>query len=384
MHEILLQATSIPFFDISLERFVFLAIAALAGGAFGAYLGALPAFVFTGFLTFTGSLVAYLQTTVNGALMSAVPAEGISSGVGIVGTLGFGAMFGPHVSFVGGVAASTYMGKKYPELAPNGWDLHPGKVITESYDTAKLDIIGVGAIFGFGGWLLVLILDNAGLNLAVDAVAIAVMVMALIARVAFGYPLIGTPAGSSILDVTPFERSEQKPVTGRDGEPIADGGVMQMKTGVWLGHQYKWFPVAVLGVVGGVAGAYLWVFTGQFFLGYGISALSLLFLNLGVAKIPVTHHITLLGSVGGALGAEIYGGEIAAAFGGEAAIAALVGGAVLGLISALLGELSERIFYMHGGNHVDPPAVAIAATMVIVYVLYALNVTNAAGYLTVG
>lgn len=382
MEQILLQATSIPFFDISLERFVFLALASLCGGAFGAYIGALPAFVFTGFLTFTGSLLGYLQSEVNSALMTVVP-DAVSSGIGVTGLLGFGAVFGPHVSFVGGVAASTYVGKKYPELEPDGWDLHPGKVLTEAYDTAKLDIIGVGAVFGLGGYILVLILDSNGLNFPIDAVAVAVFVMAFLARLVFGYPLIGEPAGDSYFDVSPFENGETTEVTDDDGNPVNNGSVMRLKTGVWLGHQYKWLPVAVLGVFFGAIGAYLWVFTGQFFLGYGISAMSLLFLNLGVAKIPVTHHITLLGAVGGAVGAEIASGQIAAAFGTEAAIAALIGGAILGLISAILGEVSERLFYMHGGNHIDPPAVAIFATMVIVYVLYALNITEAVGYLTV-
>lgn len=372
MHTLL----QIPVLGIGIEEFVYLALASLAGGAFGAYLGALPAFVFTGFLTFTGELLAYLQSGVNGVLSGVDPG---SIAIGVTGSLGFGAMFGPHVSFAGGVAASAYMGKKYPELEPSGWDLHPGKVLTEAYDTAKLDIIGVGALFGFIGWLLVAILG--GLGLPADNVAVSVFTTAFIARLAFGYPLIGKPAGDSYFDVSPFERGDERPVENGDGEPVADGGVMRMDTGVWLGHQYKWGPVAVLGVVGGAIGAYLWIFTGTFFLGYGISAMSLLFLTLGVAKIPVTHHITLLGSVGGAVAAEIASGEIAAAAGTEVAVIALIGGIVFGTISALLGEVSERLFYAHSGTHVDPPAVAIAATMVIVYVLYALNVTAASGYL---
>lgn len=373
MAQLLLQ---IPVLGISIENFVYFALAALAGGAFGAYIGALPAFVFTGFLVFVGEALAYLQSSVNSVLQTVDP--GVIS-VGVTGTLGFGAVFGPHVSFAGGVAASAYMGKKYPELEPGGWDYHPGKVLTEAYGTNKTDIIAVGALFGFIGWLIVAVL--AGLGVPADNVAISVFLSAFIARVAFGYPLIGSPAGDSYFDVSPFERGDESPVEDGEGKPVADGGVMRMDTEVWLGHQYKWGPVTLLGVFGGAIGAYLWIFTGTFFLGYAISALSLLFLNLGVAKVPVTHHITLLGSVGGAVGAEIASGQIAATAGTEVAIAALIGGAVLGLISALLGEVSERLFYAHSGTHVDPPAVAIFATMVIVYVLWALNVTAASGYL---
>jgi hypothetical protein len=373
MEQLLLQ---IPVLGITIENFIYLALAALAGGAFGAYVGALPAFVFTGFLTFTGELLAYLQSSVTGILPAVEPG---AIAIGITGGLGFGAMFGPHVSFAGGVAASAYMGKKYPELEPGGWDLHPGKVLTEAYGTNRTDIIAVGALFGFIGWLIVAVLG--GLGLPADNVAVSVFASAFIARLAFGYPLVGRPAGDSYFDVSPFERGDERPVEDGEGEPVADGGITRMDTGVWLGHQYKWGPVTLLGVFGGIIGAYLWVFTGTFFLGYGISAMSLLFLTLGVAKIPVTHHITLLGSVGGAVAAEIATGEIAAAAGTEAAVFALIGGAIFGLISALLGEATERLFYAHSGTHVDPPAMAIALTMVIVYVLYALNVTAASGYL---
>lgn len=372
MEQLLLQ---IPILGISVEEFVYFALASLAGGAFGAYIGALPAFVFTGFLVFVGEALAYLQSEVTGVLPAVDP--GVVS-IGVTGSLGFGAVFGPHVSFAGGVAASAYMGKKYPELDPSGWDYHPGKVLTEAYGTNKTDIIAVGALFGFIGWLIVVILD--GLGVPADNIAVSVFTSAFIARLAFGYPLIGKPAGDSYFDVRPFENGDETPVK-IDGTPIDDGGVMRMDTEVWLGHQYKWVPVTLLGVVGGAIGAYLWVFTGTFFLGYGISALSLLFLTLGVAKTPVTHHITLLGSVGGAVVAEIASGEIAATAGTEVAIYALIGGIIFGTISALFGEVSERLFYAHSGTHVDPPAVAIAATMVIVYVLYALNVTTASGYL---
>lgn len=375
MEQLLLQ---IPVLDYGVEKFAYLALAALAGGAFGAYLGALPAYMFTGFFVFVGEGLAYLQTELGGALPAIMPGE---IAVGVTGVLGFGAVFGPHVSFAGGVAASAYAGKKYPELEPAGWDYHPGKDLVEAYGTNKTDVIAVGAIFGFLGMLVVNIL--AGFGVPADNVAISVFVTAFIARPVFGYPLVGSPSGDSYFDVSPFERGDETTVEDDDGEPVADGGITRMDTEVWLGHQYKWGPIALLGVVGGVIGAYLWVFTGTFFLGYAVSALSLIFLMLGVAKIPVTHHITLLGSVGGAIGAEIATGQIAATAGTEVALAALIGGAVLGLISSLIAEITERLFYMHSGTHVDPPAMAIFATMVIVYVLWALNITEAAGYLPV-
>ena len=85
------------------------------------------------------------------------------------------------------------------------------------------------------------------------------------------------------------------------------------------------------------------------FLGYAISAMSLLFLNLGVEKSAGTHHITLLGSTGAVITASTGGIEpvvlpVASAF---------------GAISALIGELSQRVFYSHSETHVDPPAMAV-------------------------
>lgn len=356
MEQLLIQ---IPVINISIEQFVYLALAALAGGAFGAALGALPAFCFTGFLVFIGEGINALQSEITGSLQIVEPGM---LGVGITGTLGFGAVFGPHVSFAGGVAASAYIGKKYPELEPTGWDYHPGKVITEAYGT-KPDILAVGAIFGFVGWLIVAIL--AGLGLPADNVAISVFLSAMLVRVVFDYPLIGSPAGFSIFDMSPFENGEER--------PIADGGTesVRMKTEVWLGHQYKWSGVTILGLFGGLIGGFLWVETGTFFLGYAISAMSLLFLNLGVEKIPVTHHITLLGSVGAAVAAAMVGGPVAA----------LLGAAGFGALSAIIGEISERIFYAHSGTHVDPPAIAIAVMMLGVGILYVAGFIPVSGYL---
>jgi hypothetical protein len=105
--------------------------------------------------------------------------------------------------------------------------------------------------------------------------------------------------------------------------------------------------------------------TGSAFLAFGISAASLLFLNLGVERIPVTHHMALPGST--AALAVSNGGE------GSLAVALLVAGA-FGLICALFGELFQRIFYAHGDTHWDPPAAAIVFGTFLVAVLYIAGV----------
>jgi len=112
--------------------------------------------------------------------------------------------------------------------------------------------------------------------------------------------------------------------------------------------------------------------TGSVFMAYGISAASLLFLNLGVANFPVTHHITL-------------GGSTFAVIAGAYAVSEptlMVVAALGGLVGALLlGELTQRIAYAHSGTHVDPPAMSIAIYTLVIGVLFLLGVLPNAGYL---
>ncbi|WP_227134505.1 hypothetical protein [Halorubellus salinus] len=363
MQSILLQ---LPVIDATVTELVVLVIAALAGGAFGAAIGALPAFIFTGFVVFLGEGLAILRNNVGGAVGDVGAGE---LATGITGVIGFGMVTGPHVAFAGGVAASAYAGKKYPEMEPDDWDYHFGKNILYAFGT-KPDILAVGAIFGVFGMLFNRIFAGifafGGFGLT-DSIAVTVVASAFLARVVFGYPIVGKAQGKGFFDMTPFEREEP--------HMAADGGTQEhagrLATEPWLPHQYKWSGVAAIGLVGGVLGGYLWLRTGSIFLGYAISAISLLFLQLGVEKIPVTHHITLLGSVGAVVAAETVGSDPVV----------LIAAGVLGMVSGLAGEATQRVFYSHSGTHVDPPAMAIALVMLIVGVLAIAGVIPTAGYL---
>jgi len=364
MYDVFLQ---IPIIGMETEQFLLLFITALAGGAFGAALGALPAFIFTGFVVFLGEGVAILQRQLGS--VDAVPAGELAAG--ITGVIGFGAITGPHIAFAGGVAATAYAGKKYPEMAPDSWVYHPGKNILYAFGT-KPDILAVGAIFGVLGMLITRIGNGIFLNVLgmgtvpTDFIAVSVFATAFIARPVFGYPIVGRAGGSGLLDMSPFERE--------DPHPMADGGaeehVGRLATEPWLPHQYKWPNVAVIGVIGGILGGYIYIQTGSIFMGYAISAISLLFLNLGVDKIPVTHHITLIGAVGAVVFDPVAG-----------SVVALLAAGAFGVISGLLGELTQRLFYSHSGTHVDPPAMAIAIAMFVVAILSILGVLPNAGYL---
>jgi len=363
MYGTLLQ---VPVLGMEVEQFLLLLITALAGGAFGAALGALPAFIFTGFLVFLGEGIAILQREVGAAAPEIRQAE---LAAGVTGVIGFGVVTGPHIAFAGGVAATAYAGKKYPEMEPDGWDYHFGKNILYAFGT-KPDILAVGAIFGVIGMLINQFVA-AGLvvsgTILTDPIALSVVATAFLARVVFGYPIVGKSAGSNLLDMTPFEREEPRTVT--DGGEVPQEHEGRLATEPWLPHQYKWSGVTSIGLVGGVLGGYIYILTGSIFMGYAISAMSLLFLQLGVEKIPVTHHITLIGAVG----AVVFLPEFSP-------VVALVAAGVFGAISGLFGEVTQRMFYSHSGTHVDPPAMAIAIAMVFVAILAIAGVLPNAGY----
>ncbi|WP_436924462.1 hypothetical protein [Halosimplex amylolyticum] len=362
MYETVLQ---IPVLGMEVEQFLLLLITALAGGAFGAAIGALPAFIFTGFLVFLGEGIAILQREVGaaGGIEGQLAAD-------VTGVIGFGVVTGPHIAFAGGVAATAYAGKKYPEMEPEGWDYHFGKNILYAFGT-KPDILAVGAVFGALGWLIteigyaVVVVGGTALS---DFIAVSVFATAFIARAVFGYPIVGKSRGDSILDMSPFEREE--PRMAADGGEVPPEHEGRLATEPWLPHQYKWSGVTAIGLVGGILGGYIYIATESIFLGYAISAMSLLFLNLGVEKIPVTHHITLIGAVGAVVFLPATGPVIA-----------LLAAGVFGAFSGLLGEVTQRMFYAHSGTHVDPPAMAIAIAMTVVAVLAILGILPNAGYL---
>ncbi|MDS0283330.1 hypothetical protein, partial [Haloarcula onubensis] len=237
---------------------------------------------------------------------------------------------------------------------------HPGKDIAYALGT-RPDVLAVGGIFGiFGAVTQTLAANLVATAVAFDTIAFTVFFSALVHRVVFGYSLFGSPGGSGYFDMTPFENGE---------EVAADGGSEVMRPAVepWLPHQYTWGNVAMIGLVAGLLGGFLVISTGSVFLGFGISAASLTFLNLGVEKIPVTHHMTLPGSAGAA--------ALVADPTGSSQVVAILIAAVFGMAGALVGEAGQRVFYAHGDTHVDPPAFGILVMSLLIGVLTLAGVT---------
>ena len=320
-------------------------LGAAAGGAFGAALGALPAFIFTGFLVIAG-----------------VWGGDAASGVGV--GVGFGPVFGPHISFAGGAAASAYAAKN--GLMESGFDYHNAKDIGFALGS-KPDILAVGAVFGVFG----IVLEQLFRNLAVptDPIAFTVVASALLHRVVFGYSVIGAVSdkANGFMDMGPFERGEMRDageVPG-DGEKTSED---RLAVEPWLPNMYKWSHVAAIGLTAGLAAAYAAIQTGSPFLGFGISAATLLFLNLGVERIPVTHHMTLPGATA----------YLATAGTGYSPIVALIIAGLFGLLGAVIGEAFQRVFYAHGDTHVDPPAASIAITHTLIAILSIAGILGSA------
>jgi hypothetical protein len=356
MNELLLQ---IPVIGVEAPQLLFLIIAAFAGGAFGAALGALPAFCFTGFMVIAGEAA------------NLVGAEGevTLTAANVTGNIGFGMFFGPHVAFAGGAAAAAYAAKKKGAMPePGDGDYHPGKDIAYALGT-RPDVLAVGGIFGIIGMTGTLI--STELALPWDPIAIMVVVSAALHRLAFGYPIVGA-GDRNLLDMSPFENEEMRAAPDGGADVAADGGVVardRLAVEPWLPHQYKWGNVAMIGLVAGLLGGFTAITTGSPFLAFGISAASLTFLNLGVEQIPVTHHITLPASTASL---AVFGGQPELAT--MSAVIALVVGGLFGVYGALIGEVVQRVFYAHSDTHFDPPAAAIVVATFTIAILAILGV----------
>jgi hypothetical protein len=374
--------------DFSSLWAVELLIAAFAGGAFGAAVGALPAFIFTGFMVIAGE-----AANVTGRYIADAGVGNVAelSAVGITGSIAFGPVFSPAISFAGGAAAAAYAAKRgYME---SGFDYHNAKDIAFALGT-KPDVLAVGGVFGvLGYWFTEL---SAIFAMPYDPIAMGVVLSAVAHRLVFGYDLIGDTSGG-ILNMKPFEDGERRVIgeAATEGgeaapdEPVADGGATAEGRFVvepWLPHQYEWANVATLGIVVGILGAYTAYVTGSPFLAFGISAASLVFLNCGVEKIPVTHHITLPASTAALAlapaGMNILQASPTAIQAEVPILPALAVGALFGLVCALFGEAFQRVFYAHADTHMDPPAAAIVFGTFLVAVLAIFNVFPQSAWVT--
>lgn len=313
-----------------------LLLAAFAGGLFGAAIGGLPAFVFTGI-----------------AVLIGVAAAAAGSDFDIIGNVAFGPVFGPHISFAGGAAAAAFAYRR--------GDLENGRDIAAPMAGVNDPItLIIGGLFGAGGYVVVSFLNwifthgEPGLFYVAytDTIALTVVISAIVARLMFGRTGV---FGS--LDAEARQR----------GRFVPGGGA------VWVDYQQGFGQATVIGLGAGLLAA--WIVTAFYaanpdliaaaaVMGFGISAVSLILLQVGFSC-PVTHHMTLPAAVAAV--------AVLVAFGGSP-LAALIAGAVAGIAGALVGEFFSRLFLIHGDTHIDPPAAAIATMATIIVIIGLLAV----------
>lgn len=213
-----------------------LILAAFGGGMFGALIGALPAFIFTGFLVIAGLMMG-------------------PEGVDVVGGIAFGP-FGPHISFAGGVAAAAFSHRK-GDLDAGGNILAP---LAKFNDPAALL---VGGVFGTIGAVINYFLAGV-IALPTDTVALTVVLSGIIARLVFGR-------------------------TGLTGKCDDDKRVY-FPAGSTL------TTLTVYGFGIGLLSSYLAVEFNLVVLGFGISAATLIFAQAGF-EVPATHQISLIAAL---------------------------------------------------------------------------------------
>jgi len=336
------------------ELAIELLLAGVAGGMLGAALGALPALSLAGVVISIGEVANVMLGLVGGdageAEVFGVDPAALEA-VGITGAVGFGPVLGPHVAFAGGVAAAAYVGRQ--ETFDTTFRYHQAKQITKPLGS-KPDVLLVGGAFGLFGVLVARL--SAGVGLPVDPVMFAIVVSGVVHRLSFGYPLVGRVRGlqRSVLDMSPFERDER---WGEAENETTQGTGGRHVVEPWLPGHYDWLGVSVLGAGVGIASGYIAMVTGSVFLAFGLSAGSLLFLALGLYDLPVTHHMALPASIA------------ALAWANAEPILGLLLAGVFGVIGALSGELAQRALYAHADTHLDPPAVSIVLTSLLLVLL---------------
>ena len=274
----------------------YLLLAAFGGGILGAAIGALPSFIFCGFLTLAGAAV-----------------QAAGGGTAILDHVAFGPFLGPHVGLGGGVGAAAYAARR--GLLPSGRDVSQALMGLQ-----RADVLAGGGLFGAAGALLEAGWGALGWRDWTDTIALTVVVSAVVARLAFGSRGLFA-ARYALRDEDLWLPWQRKPS-------------LLVVTGLGAGLPSAWAALQ-LGAEGGGA-----------VLGFGVAAASLLFLYSG-ARMPVTHHIALPAAAA------------ALAFGSLAA------GAVAGVAGAFLGEGAARLLLNGGDSHIDPPAAAIAAAILV-------------------
>lgn len=240
-----------------------LILIAFGGGVLGALIGALPAFIFTGFVGLIG--------------IGVVCAGGPPT---ILNDVTFGAFLGPHIAFAGGVAAAAFAANK-KKLLDSGMDT---TVPLNKFQDKSVLI--VGGIFGILGHLVNYLYSTVW-ALPTDTVAMTVITSGIIARLVFGK--------TGLLGVRKSVTAEMAATT-------------EVKRRILPTSKTVTYDIIMaLGL--GIVVSYIANLTEVASIGFCVSAASLVFSQMGFS-VPATHHITSIAGLAGVLSGSIYIGAL--------------------------------------------------------------------------
>lgn len=324
-------------------------LAGVAGGLFGAAVGGLAALALSGLTIVVGELAQLLVDGYAVGLLATLGVDWAPLAAGPLSAVGFGPLLGPHVAFAGGVGAAAYAGRKAP--VDTTFRYHQAKQIrTPLYDRPAA--LAVGGVFGLVG----VGLGAVGSLLPLDPVAFAVVGSGLLARLVVGYPVVGR-FENGVFDMSPFTAGAY---WGDGGHDTAEGIAGRHVVEPWQPDYYSPLAVLVVGVVAGALAAGLALATERVLLPFGLALASLGALVAGIRvggyPLPVTHHVALPAAIG------------ALAVGGSLPVG-LLWGTALGVLGAVLGELTQRLLYAHADTHLDPGFGALLAVSLVVAAL---------------
>lgn len=220
----------------------------------------------------------------------------------------------PAIIFNGSAVATAAAARRYPQI--KGWDITRSLIFT--HDPL---VMLVGGVAGMGGYLLFSLLTHIGLP--ADAGSVSIVIFGVVTRLTLS--------------------------TGRKWNPGATAYYRKEGVRYWVFQTINCLAVAV------VFAFILHEAGPQFYgVGFSISALLLIFGYAGDGqKVPTTHQITNI--VGVTLG--LTGGNMILAV-------------VFGLIANTIYLVFSKYFNEDCSTHIDGPAVGIAATTLLLNIIF--------------
>ncbi len=283
----------------------------IAGGIFGAVIGAFPVWILFGFAVLIGATVNF-----------------INGNPDFMNMVAWGHFIGPQTSFVGGTAAAAYAAKH--KLLDSGRDIS-----TSLIGSQQPKVLLIGGLFGGIGYLIFLGLMQIPSYSEVawtNHIAVTVILAMFIIRLMYGK--------SGLIGKRENGQSCWQPT----------------ENAAWVNYQSRPQELALLAIAIGIPAAYYAkVIPGSIGLVFGFVTILLLFMLIGF-KVPVTHHIALSSSMVATMTGSV---EWGIAF---------------GFMGAYLGEVCACLFLYRGDTHIDPPTFALALTFTIFPVFWELGI----------